>query len=371
MARAAEGRTRNQGNAGFGQQFLGEFYVCTHAFGGVDSALEAREHVESAVAVGAFNPRQFVQGVYQPVVAFFERFDHFTHASLVAIQGGSRGSLGDGAGVGGALGLDFLHGADDFRRAGRVADTPASHGVGLGRAVQYEGAVIQFRAGVQDVAERLAGPQDRLVHVVCGDHDVRVLFQHFTNGLQLFHGVGHAARVGRAVDHEQAGALGNGVFQLFRGGLDAGGCGGFDDHRLAFRYQHHVRVRYPVRRRAAGVVAFDQCGQCQDEKAVVATLEYQYVVGFVIQAVVPFELRNNRFLQGRRTINGGVLGLAVVNGFDGCLFDVLGGVEVRLASTQANDVLASRAEFCGLVGDCEGGGRLDRLYSAGKLKVQT
>jgi len=119
------------------------------------------------------------------------------------------------------------------------------------------------------------------------------------------------------------------------------------------------------------LVARVQCSQGKVEKALFATTANQDLVGFIFQAVVPFELRNNRFLQGRRTINGGVLGLAVVNGFNGCLFDVLGGVEVRLASTQANDILAGRAEFCGFVGDCEGGGRLDRLYSAGKLKVQT
>jgi len=100
-------------------------------------------------------------------------------------------------------------------------------------------------------------------------------------------------------------------------------------------------------------------------------LNYQNLVGFVFQTVVAFELRNDRFFQSWRTINGGVLGLAVGNGFNGGLFDVLWGVEVRLTCAQANNILASSAKLCCFVGNGEGWRWLDSLYTAGKLKVQT
>ena len=133
----------------------------------------------------------------------------------------------------------------------------------------------------------------------------------------------------------------------------------------------YVRVRHPVGGRNDDFVTRVQNGQGKVEKALFATTGYQNLVGFVFQTVVPFELRDNRFLQCRRTIHRGVFGLAVADGLDGGHLDVFGGVEVRFAGAQANDVLAGRPEFRGFVGHGEGGRGLDRLYTAGKLKVQT
>ena len=50
-----------------------------------------------------------------------------------------RGLLRDGRGVRRALALDVGHGRDDVLGAGREADAPAGHGVGLGHAVHHDG----------------------------------------------------------------------------------------------------------------------------------------------------------------------------------------------------------------------------------------
>ena len=138
-------------------------------------------------------------------------------------------------------------------------------------------------------------------------------------------------------------------FQLLRADLEAGVCAGFDDHRRAFGNLDHVRIGYPVRCRNDRLVTGVQGGKCQVEKTLFASTAYQDLVGFIIQAVVPFELRNNRFFQGRRTIHSRVFGLAVVDGLDSGLFDVIGGVEVRLASAEADNVLAGRTKSAALL----------------------
>lgn len=61
--------------------------------------------------------------------------------------------------------------------------------------------------------------------------------------------------------------------------------------------------------------------------------------------------------------------MVVVDGFNCCLFNVIGGVEVWFVCIEVDDVLVGCMKFCGFVGDCEGGRGFDSLYLVGKLKV--
>ena len=150
------------------------------------------------------------KGAVDKIMALFESRVHFLETRLVTLQCRLRGHLGDGGGIGGALRLDLFHCLDDVRRATRVTDAPAGHGVGLGHAVEHEGAVIQGRTGVDDVAEGLFGPQDMLIHIIRGNHDIGVIHQHIPQGLEFGHAVGLARGIGGAVDHEQPGFVGDG-----------------------------------------------------------------------------------------------------------------------------------------------------------------
>src|SRR5699024_11144804 len=100
---------------------------------------------------------------------------HVGNAALVAVERGFGRFLRNGGSTGGGLGLHLGHGFDDMFRAGSETDAPAGHGVGLGYAVHDHGAVFEFRRRVDDIHERLVGPQDVFVHVVGGDENVRVL----------------------------------------------------------------------------------------------------------------------------------------------------------------------------------------------------
>ncbi|MNE72451.1 hypothetical protein D3C80_1683950 [compost metagenome] len=83
------------------------------------------------------------------------------------------------------------------------------------------------------------------------------------------------------------------------------------------------------------------------------------LVGFVLQAVLARELGRDGGLQFRHAVGVGVLGLAAADGLDGRRLDVVGGVEVRFAGAQTDDVAAFAFQFPGPGGHGQGGRRLD------------
>ena len=95
---------------------------------------------------------------------------------------------------------------DDVLRAAAIADAPARHRVRLRHAVDGHRAAIELRVRLREARERLGRPVDVLVHLIRGDHDVRVLVEHSAERLQFGSRVGGAGRVARAVQDEQLGA---------------------------------------------------------------------------------------------------------------------------------------------------------------------
>jgi predicted AAA+ superfamily ATPase len=367
----AEGGAGHQGDAVFQQVFAeGQVVGGRDLAGGVelaDGRADVREGVEGAAAFYALHAGDGVEAVHHEAMAFPEGGQHGLDAGLVAVEGRLRRHLGDGGGVGGALGLDVVHGGDDVRRAGAVADAPAGHGVGLGHAVEHHGAVVQVRAGVEDVVVGAVRHEDVLVHVVAGDQHVWMAAQHLAQGGQFFLAVDGAAGVGGAVDDQHPGPGGDGRFQLCRGDLEALIDAGVDDDRHAVGQDDHVRIRDPVGGRDDDFVARIDEGLGQVVEALLAAAGHQHLVGGVGEAVFPLELVDDRLLQAGGAAHGGVLGEARVDGGDGRVLDVLGGVEIRFAHAQADDVPAFGLEFGGLRRDGQGRGGLDVLNAAGEF----
>ena len=245
MAGAAEGGAGDQGDFGFGEQGFRQFDVVVQAHF-FHHAVEAGEYIKGAVAGQAADAVDGIQRPVDEVMALFEGFVHFLEARLVAFQRRLGRHLGNGGGVGGALRLDLFHRLDDIRRAAGVTDAPAGHGIGLGDAVEHECAVIEGRAGVDDVAEGLLGPEDMFIHIIGGDQDVGIFQQHVPQGLELGHAVGLAGGVGGAVDDEQPGFVGDGGFELLGGDLEGLGLVALDDHRFAVRQHDHIGIGHPV-----------------------------------------------------------------------------------------------------------------------------
>src|SRR5262249_18338677 len=76
------------------------------------------------------------------------------------------------------------------------------------------------------------------------------------------------------------------------------------------------------------------------------------------EVVLPLELADDRVLQLRHAVGGGVLGLAALDRLDGGRLDVIRRIEVRLANAEANHVPARALEILSLGGDRDGRGRL-------------
>ena len=332
----------------------------------LDDGVQVREGVEGTVAGQALHPRQLVELADHEVVAFLEGPEHRCNTGLIPIQRRHGRRLGDRGGIGGALRLDLFHGLDQRFRAPGIADAPAGHGVGLGHAVQHDGAGIQFRAHIEDVAERGLGPEDVFIHVIGGDEYLGKFQQHLGQGGQFLVRVGHARGVGGAVDHEQFGAVGDGGLELSRGDLEVLLDAGIDDHRLAIGQAHHVRIGYPVGRGDDHLVAGIEQRHHQVEEALLATAGHQDLVRGITQAIIALELGDHGIFQCRGAVHGGVLGLPVMDGGNGRFLDVLGRVEVRFTGTQADNILAGGAQFGGTGGYCQGRGGLYAMYALGQ-----
>jgi hypothetical protein len=142
---------------------------------------------------------------------------------------------------------------------------------------------------------------------------------------------------------------------------------GVHQHRCGAGEQHHVGIGHPVGCRDDHLVAGVEHRLGQVEEALLAAAGDQDLLRRIVQAVVALELGDDGALEFRRAVHGGVLGEAVADGGDGGLFDVIRGVEVRLAGAKADHVLAGGAQLLGAGGDGEGRRRLDGLHAGGKL----
>jgi len=319
--------------------------------------------IERTAGLEAFQAGDAVEGFHHELMAFAEGLYHRRQAVLVAVQRGLGGDLGDRGRIGSALRLHILHCGDDGFRSGGVADAPAGHGIGFRDTVQHHGAAIQVGAGIQDIAEFLLAEQDVLVHVVAGNQDLRMFAQHLAQRFQVFQRVHCAGGIARAVEDDHARLGGDGFGQLFWCQLEALRDVGPNDDRLAFGDEDDVGIGHPVRRGDDDFVAgIDGC-QNEVEEALLAAAGDQDLFGGIVQAVVALELGDDGLLQRGGATHRGVLGETLVDGRDGGILDVLRCIEIRLAGSQSDDVLAFGFQFGRTGGDGEGGRRLDGLYA--------
>jgi hypothetical protein len=107
--------------------------------------------------------------------------------------------------------------------------------------------------------------------------------------------------------------------------------------------------------------ALDALAQRRDRGA------HENLVALVADVVVALELRDDRVLELDDAVDIRVTREALADRVDAGVGNVRGRVEIRLAGTQADDVLALGFQFRGTRGDCESGRRLDALNAAREL----
>lgn len=126
MSRQPEGRAGHQGDAGLLQQVLGEVGVVVHPVEGLDGALDVGEDIKGARRRQGVDAGDLVEPPVHVGVALLEGLDHLSHAGLIAVERRHRRRLGDGGGIGGALGLDLFHRRDKRLGPGGIAEAVGS-----------------------------------------------------------------------------------------------------------------------------------------------------------------------------------------------------------------------------------------------------
>ena len=190
--------------------------------------------------------------------------------------------------------------------------------------------------------------------------------QHLGQRLQLGLGVGGPGRVvGRVQDHP----LGPGpdrLVEILRPELEPGLLGAGDEHGRAAGQERHVGIGHPVGCGDHHLVAGLQRRHQRVVEHLLAAGADGDLVGAVLDPVLALELGDDRLLERRRAVDRRVLGLALADGRDRRLLDVVGRVEVGLAGAQADHVAALRLQLAGEVGDRDRGRRLDAGEAGGE-----
>lgn len=159
--------------------------------------------------------------------------------------------------------------------------------------------------------------------------------------LQLGLGVYHAGRVGRRVQHEHLGLVGDGGVQLLCGDLEVRllGCG-YDD-RDCTCLLYHLGVAYPVRSRDNDLIARVAQRHQRDIDRVLCTRSHNDLRRLVVQTAVLLQTVASCLAQVHQTGCRRVLGLVVLNGLDTGLLDVLRRRKIRLTAPKPTTSLPS------------------------------
>ena len=134
---------------------------------------------------------------------------------------------------------------------------------------------------------------------------------------------------------------------------------GLYDDRLGAGQFDHVGIRHPVGRGDDDLIAGVQRGLKQVIQAVLGAAGDEDLIGAVFEPVFTPELVADRLFQRGRAVNGRVFGLALFEGGDRGLLDVLRRVEIGFARAEADDVPSRGAQFGRAGRHRERGGRFD------------
>jgi hypothetical protein len=86
-----------------------------------------------------------------------------------------------------------------------------------------------------------------------------------------------------------------------------------------------------------------------------ATTRHQDLIRGIVQTVIIFEFVNDGLFEFSSPVHCGVFGHAGIHRTAGSGFDMVRGVEIRFASTQANHIFAGCLQGIGDCSNCESG----------------
>ncbi len=191
---------------------------------------------------------------------------------------------------------------------------------------------------------------DVSVDFVRKDEDLRVALQHGGEGSQFGARVDGAGGVRRRVEHQQYGALGDGLLKLRGRYLEPLLHRGVKLHRDAACQFHHLHVAHPRRGGDNHLVAGIHQRQHGVAEFLLGAVAHHYLLGGELQAVGAQQVVADGTAQRQVSLHRGVVRKIVVDGTLGRLLDVVGSVEVGFADSHVYDVHAGGTQFRALGG---------------------
>ena len=289
------------------------------------------------------------------------------HALELRVRPGERrerGVLRNGVGVGGGVALVVGHGLGHFHGRGGVSNAPAGHGVGLGHAVDGDGARLDLVAQGGDGDVLRAVIDKVFVDLVRDDVEV-VLDGEPADVLKLLAGVDKAVGVVGGVQDDGARPACDGGLDLAGQELKAVLLPRLHDDGNAARHAHQLRVAHPEGTRHDDLVPLVQQRLEGVEQGVLRAVGDHDLARLVVQAVVAQELLADGLLEVHRARSGRIPRHALVQGLLCGLADVLGRIKIRLARAKAHDVQALGLHLLGLGVDLQRDRTLDILTALG------
>ena len=161
---------------------------------------------------------------------------HHSHIPVTIPQGGHCRILAGGGRAHDGVLVNLQHLLQDIGRGSRVAQTPARHGVGLGKAIDQHGPLLHLR---QSCNGGMVSAVGELRINLIGDHKNVVLDDDFRNGLQILLGHDGSGGVVGEGKHQKLGPVRQLLQKLLRCQPELILLLQLDDHRHAIR-QHRA-----------------------------------------------------------------------------------------------------------------------------------
>ena len=207
FAAGAKGAARHECYVLAHQELFGEF------FRSIAGAADAREDIEGAFRLEAFEP-ELREAVINEAAALVVFRDHFLHVFFAMTQGFDCGNLCRNRCAEHGVLMDLGHGSDDDRIGQGIADAPARHGIGLGKAIQQDRTVLHMRQGGE--AYMLFTAIGEVTVDFIRNHDEIVLFCKVSNLHQVFTRHDGTCRIVRIADEQSPRFRGKVLFKLRR-----------------------------------------------------------------------------------------------------------------------------------------------------------
>ena len=249
--------------------------------------------------------------------------------------------------------LDDADGLGDLRGSRSITKTPTGHGVYLGETIDGDGEILGNLAYRSRADVLLIVVDQLLVYLIRKNDDILGL-SHFDDGFEFFLGVNRTGRVVGAVENQHAGASADGVLEFFGRHLPTILALGLNEVWLGTGKSNHFRVTSPVGSRNNDFVLRVTAGENGVIAGVLGAAVHRNLADVVFQPIIQKQLLLDRFFQLRDTRGRSVFGLTIVESLNTSILDVLGGIEVRLSSAKAGNILAFVAHLFG--GSCDGEG---------------